>query len=108
VNEPILAHFIPLSMHPNTISICNTIVCWSAFFIAYITYKNEHQWAGEILLYLRIIQAILIFAGISLDCLDGMQARKTGKCSKLGEVLDHSLDAANVPLVSAALLLVMG
>eukprot|EP00656_Telonema_subtile_P054359 TRINITY_DN8110_c0_g1_i1.p1 TRINITY_DN8110_c0_g1~~TRINITY_DN8110_c0_g1_i1.p1 ORF type:complete len:278 (-),score=54.93 TRINITY_DN8110_c0_g1_i1:121-954(-) len=33
-----------------------------------------------------------------LDCVDGMQARKTGQCSKLGEVLDHALDAISVPI----------
>lgn len=46
-----------------------------------------------------------IFSGITLDCLDGMQARKTGRTSKLGEVLDHSLDAANVPLVGCSVLI---
>jgi phosphatidylglycerophosphate synthase len=46
-----------------------------------------------------------IFSGISLDCLDGMQARKTGRCSKLGEVLDHSLDAANVPIIGCCVLM---
>lgn len=45
-----------------------------------------------------------IFSGISLDCLDGMQARKTGRTSKLGELLDHSLDAANVPLLACCVL----
>lgn len=48
-----------------------------------------------------------IFTGISLDCLDGMQARKTGRCSKLGEVLDHSLDAANVPIIGCCVLFLL-
>jgi len=37
-----------------------------------------------------------------LDCLDGMQARKTDQCSKLGEVLDHALDAVSVPISVAS------
>jgi phosphatidylglycerophosphate synthase len=46
-----------------------------------------------------------VLVSIVLDCLDGMQARKTGRTSKLGEVLDHSLDSANVPLCACATVL---
>ena len=36
-----------------------------------------------------------------------MQARRTGKTSKIGELLDHWLDAIHVPLVTAAMAMVL-
>ncbi len=41
------------------------------------------------------------FICMMLDCFDGMHARATKQTSKLGEVLDHWLDAFHVPLVGA-------
>jgi phosphatidylglycerophosphate synthase len=48
-----------------------------------------------------------LFCSVSLDYLDGMQARKTGQCSKVGEALDHTLDSANVPLTAACILMLI-
>jgi phosphatidylglycerophosphate synthase len=48
----------------------------------------------------------LIGAGIGMflsmlgDCMDGLHARRTNQCSKLGELLDHWLDAMVVPLAT--------
>ena len=38
-----------------------------------------------------------------LDNLDGMQARRTNRCSKLGELMDHWLDAIHVPLANVGM-----
>lgn len=45
--------------------------------------------------------SLLTMAVNALDVLDGMHARATGQCSKLGEVLDHCFDAAHVPMLAA-------
>jgi phosphatidylglycerophosphate synthase len=37
------------------------------------------------------------------DCLDGMQARRTNRCSRLGEMMDHWLDAVGVPLTTVGI-----
>ncbi len=48
----------------------------------------------------------LIGAGVGMllsmigDSLDGMHARRTDQCSKLGEMMDHWLDAIIVPLTT--------
>ena len=39
-----------------------------------------------------------------LDCLDGMHARATQQCPSLGEVVDHALDSANIPLIASGFL----
>lgn len=104
VNQPLLDHLVPFWLSPNTISYFNTGFCWIVFIFAYIAYKYEHIYP-DMSMYLRIISGISVFISIVLDCLDGMQARKTGRTSKLGEVLDHSLDSANVPLCACAVVL---
>jgi phosphatidylglycerophosphate synthase len=102
VNQPILS-IVPEWVNPNTLSYLNTTVCWVAFFCGFLSYQYEHVYP-DACFFSRIIMALCFWASMILDCLDGMQARKTGRCSKLGEVLDHALDSANIPLCSAAML----
>ena len=51
----------------------------------------------------------LIGAGIGMfismvgDCIDGLHARRTNQTSKLGELMDHWLDAIIVPLVTVGI-----
>ena len=56
---------------------------------------------------LLLAAGAMMFASMVLDCWDGMQARRTGRTSKLGELLDHWLDAIHVPLVSAGMALML-
>jgi phosphatidylglycerophosphate synthase len=44
-----------------------------------------------------------MFLAMVGDCLDGMHARRTSQCSRLGELMDHWLDAIVVPLASIGL-----
>lgn len=44
---------------------------------------------------------------MQLDCLDGMQARRTGQSSLLGELLDHSFDAAHTCIFAAVMLSIL-
>jgi phosphatidylglycerophosphate synthase len=102
VNEPLLA-WIPYAVTPNSLSLANTAACWLAYLFGFYAYKYEHVYPS-VCMWLRFAMSGLIFASIILDCLDGMHARATGRTSKLGELLDHSLDSANIPLLAAAVL----
>ncbi|OGQ83163.1 MAG: hypothetical protein A2289_02370 [Deltaproteobacteria bacterium RIFOXYA12_FULL_58_15] len=95
VCEPALS-LIPRQVHPNTISLVNHLLWWVYAGLAYWAWNLEP--VGRTL--------ALVGAGIGLfftmvgDCLDGMQARRTKRCSKLGELMDHGLDALAVPLTT--------
>ena len=103
VNQPLLS-VLPEWVAPNAISVANTLLCWSTFAMGYTAYKYEHAYPA-LSMWLRLVMSVAVFVSIILDCLDGMQARKTGRTSKLGEVLDHSFDSANVPLLACAVIL---
>ena len=47
-----------------------------------------------------LLAAFFAFSGQTLDAIDGKHARKTGQCSPLGELWDHSLDATSGPFVA--------
>lgn len=49
---------------------------------------------------LFLLPAVLLFAFLTLDNLDGMQARRTGRCSPYGEFLDHWGDTFNMGSIS--------
>ena len=83
--DPILKA-LPTSLAPNAMTIIATLCCAGSFLIA-IT-LNQHPLA-------LLGAAFLIIAYLSLDNLDGVQARRLGKSSRLGEFLDHWLDTLN-------------
>ncbi len=99
-----LARRIPHSVHPNSITVLNHLVVWCVFGAAAAAPYLAPRYA----LAARILAAVLIFVSQSLDCLDGIHARLSGQTSRMGEVLDHWLDAANVPLFTAAIILTLG
>jgi len=92
--QPVLG-YIPRSVHPNTISLITHTICWITAILA----------IGSVRLPQPYKSLALAFAGVCMllsmigDCLDGMHARNTNQCSKLGEMMDHWLDAIIVPLV---------
>jgi phosphatidylglycerophosphate synthase len=96
--EPILPH-IPASVHPNTISLVTHGVAWCTALLA----------VGSVYLEPLPRALALIGAGIGMflamlgDCLDGLHARRTNQCSKLGEMMDHWLDAIIVPLATVGI-----
>jgi len=47
--------------------------------------------------------SVLNFITMMLDCLDGMHARTSNQCSKMGELLDHWFDAMHVPMIAAGI-----
>lgn len=96
--EPILPH-IPASVHPNTISLVTHAVAWVTALCA----------VSSVFLDPLPRALALIGAGIGMflamlgDCLDGLHARRTNQCSKLGEMMDHWLDAIIVPLATVGI-----
>lgn len=100
--EPLL-RFIPASVHPNTISVVTHLIAWVT---AVLAVASVHQPPG-----LRALA--LVGAGFGMlasmigDSIDGMHARNTNQCSKLGEMMDHWLDAIIVPLVPLGMTLAL-
>ncbi len=94
VCQPVL-QWLPESIHPNTISLFNHLVCW--FTLAAAVASTYLPPNGR---FIALFGAgIGVFVSLLADCLDGMQARRTNRCSKVGEMLDHWLDAINVPIM---------
>ncbi|MCA9523158.1 MAG: CDP-alcohol phosphatidyltransferase family protein [Myxococcales bacterium] len=100
--EPLL-RLIPERVHPNLLSMVNTTTMWTMFILAAAAPHLSPAYG----FWARVGAAIGMFATMLLDSLDGMQARRTGRTSKLGEVLDHWLDAAHVPMIAAAIVLTL-
>lgn len=96
--EPLLPH-IPASLHPNTISLMTHAVVWVTAVLAVCSVFMSPL--GQAL--------ALIGAGIGMfismlgDCIDGLHARRTNQCTKLGELMDHWLDAIVVPLATVGI-----
>lgn len=93
--EPLL-EYIPASIHPNTISLFTHALVWitAGFAIASASLTGLPR-------SLALIAAgVGMFVSMIGDCLDGMHARRTNQCTKLGEMMDHWLDALVVPLVT--------
>ena len=100
--EPIVKH-IPSSVPPNALSLANHVAVWTVFIAAAAAPYLSPFYA----LLARVLAGAAAMAGVFLDCLDGMHARRTGQASRLGEVMDHWLDSINVPLFTAALILTL-
>jgi phosphatidylglycerophosphate synthase len=96
--QPVLP-YIPAKVHPNTISLITHAVVWMTALLAMVSpYLSPFGRA-----------MCLIGAGVGMflsmvgDCLDGLHARRTDQCSKLGEMMDHWLDAICVPLATVGI-----
>jgi len=88
---------IPSTVSPNSITFVNLLVVILSFVCGVIPPNIEDQNPYGAFA-LRCACGLCIWGSMVLDCLDGMQARKTGQTSKLGEVLDHWTDALTLPL----------
>ena len=92
--QPLLA-YIPRSVHPNTISLVTHTICWITAILAVSSVRLPQPYKS----FALIGAGICMLTSMIGDCLDGMHARNTNQCSKLGEMMDHWLDAIIVPLV---------
>jgi len=87
---------VPRSIHPNALSLATHVICWLTAALAYLSARLTR--VGRLLFLVGA--GVGMFASMVGDCLDGMQARRTNRCSKLGEMMDHWLDSMAVPLVT--------
>ena len=96
--EPLLPH-IPAALHPNTISLMTHAVVW---ITAVLAVSSVHMSpSGQA--FALIGAGIGMFLSMIGDCLDGLHARRTNQCTKLGELMDHWLDAMVVPLATVGI-----
>ena len=93
--EPLLER-IPASVHPNTISLWTHFIAWLTAACAVGSAQLEQPYRSFALLGASVGMLLSMIG----DCLDGMHARRTHQTSKLGEMMDHWLDAIIVPLVT--------
>ena len=100
-NEPALK-LVPSYVTPNMITLFNHVITVGLLFCAAYAPMVEEENPNKAL-YLRLACGVFSFLNMMLDCLDGMHARKTGQSSKIGEILDHSFDAFNVPMLGGSL-----
>lgn len=93
--EPLLER-IPASVHPNTISLWTHLIAWLTAASAVGSALLDKPYRS----YALLAAAVGMLLSMIGDCLDGMHARRTHQTSKLGEMMDHWLDAIIVPLVT--------
>lgn len=77
---------MPVGFSPNAMTVVSTLCC-AASFVAAALGRHNRLWL--------LAAAALVFAYLTLDNLDGAQARRTGRSSHLGEFADHWLDTLN-------------
>ncbi|MBT3221757.1 MAG: hypothetical protein HN348_21985 [Proteobacteria bacterium] len=90
---PMVSH-LPQSISPNALTLAGQFCAFVALVAATIdAFGSSIQLA---------IVAIGAFAYLTLDCIDGSHARRTGQTSRLGEFLDHWLDGISGGVIVAA------
>jgi len=96
-----LLKYIPATVHPNTITGVNHIVNCVLFVFAIGASSEPGTWQMLCCLLCSVLNVIAMI----LDSLDGTYARATNQCSKMGELLDHWLDALHVPMIASGIAL---
>ena len=86
-----IAPYLPHTLSPNAITLFGFClhIC-STLLLAMSSPENETQW--RVVLF---IDALLSFAYVIADSLDGKQARRLKQSSPLGQLLDHGCDSLN-------------
>ena len=87
----VLHRWIPYGVPANYLTLVSIIVIWSCFF--YLIGVNTPDDADIIIVFF----AITIY--VIFDHFDGLQAKKTGTGSPLGEILDHYSDVFNGSII---------
>ena len=87
----ILHRYIPYGIPANFLTLVSVTVIWSCFF--YLTGVNTPDDIDIIIVFF----AITIY--VIFDHFDGLQAKKTGTGSPLGEILDHYSDVFNGSII---------
>lgn len=85
IATPVL-NWVPISVHPNLITVVSSIFSIVALGLSYKYGQG---------LVNNLVMATLVFMYLLSDHLDGMQAKRRGGGTALGEFLDHFLDVLN-------------
>ena len=96
--EPALA-IVPETVAPNTLTVLSTAACALSFALAATLAESPAA---------MVAAALAVFVYVSLDNMDGAQARRAGRSSRLGEFLDHWLDTLNNGFVTLGACLAAG
>jgi phosphatidylglycerophosphate synthase len=97
-----MLRFIPMRRSANSITLLSNVCSVIAFvFLALVPVTRAPAAAF-------LLPAFAIFLYLSLDNIDGQQARRTGSSSPFGEFLDHWCDALNLGLVALGYCLAFG
>lgn len=105
VLEPMLKDFVPTCVNPNHITYLNFVVAIASFVSAlYSTLLAETT--PVFACVLGLTSAALLFFSMLLDCLDGMQARRTNRCTKVDFSLP-SLSAHSFRSLVSSLIMVL-
>ncbi|GJM30393.1 MAG: hypothetical protein DHS20C17_30280 [Cyclobacteriaceae bacterium] len=88
--EPLIV-LIPISIPANIVTIVSNLFVYLSVTLAFI-YGNDARWNF-------ILIPISLTVYIIGDHLDGLQAKRTGTSSALGEFCDHFLDTFNTGLI---------
>jgi phosphatidylglycerophosphate synthase len=91
---------IPATVHPNTLTHIAHLCCLAAATLL-CAFQPSRGW-------LLILAMLLANAYVWLDNADGGHARRTGRASLYGEVLDHGLDILNAAYMGLILARTLG
>jgi ethanolaminephosphotransferase len=83
--RPLLA-YIPWQIPANHITLGSNLFMFAALLLSMFSGENR---------YVFLVVPVLVFSYVIGDHLDGMQAKRTGTSSALGEFFDHFLDIFN-------------
>lgn len=94
-----LLAYIPGSISPNALTLIGTMFAFLTMPILYLYSSFALAWVAT---------AVCIFLYQTCDALDGKQARKWGKSSALGQVLDHGCDSIVLSVLFYPLTFIFG
>ena len=83
--------YLPAWFSPNSMTLWGNFFAWAGFAVLCVLKPEDSAWF--------LVPALCNFMYMSLDNMDGMQARRAGRSSPLGEFLDHWGDAFNTGLL---------
>lgn len=91
---------VPLNIAPNLI----TFIGWIMVILSYANMlRYDYTFTKDIPSSAFFFAAICIFIYMTLDAIDGKQARRTGTSSPLGQLFDHGCDSFSLTFFMLAI-----
>ena len=109
ISAPFL-RLVPLTVRPNSITLGNGVLNLFQLVVAMISVcpslASDDACSVSLQRAACVVCAATTAASTVLDCLDGMQARRTQQTSVFGRALDHFLDGLHIPMLGISFALV--